>query len=134
MATNPSVKIGFGFILDVTTQEFSDHMSETFSATSWKILRHRIPAASFIDEYFPAKYLHLSFDKLTDPDGKFTQVVVYSDHWQELYGNTLEGQEATAGAIYPEDVTPPKVLPFKKFMEDFGITHPPKVVVWTRWA
>lgn len=133
MSRTPSVKIGFGFILDVRTEDFAEKMVTAFPNIRSNVKRGISPA-SHLGSEFSTKYYHLSVDELTDPIGNFTQVVVYSDHWQELYGNTLEGQEAVAGAIYPEDVTPPKVLPFKKFMEDFGITHPPKVVVWTRWA
>lgn len=133
MLINPSVKIGFGFILDVTTAEFEEKINSVFPERLRSMKQGFSPRS--VISCFAAKYPELSVDELKDSDGNFSQVVVYaSDRWQELHGKTFEGREAKAGALYPEDVDRPEVKTFQKFMDDFGVSHLPKIVVWTRWV
>lgn len=132
MSTSLTTKIGFGFILDVKSDDFAEKMVATFPEIRSNV-KQGISAVSDILGCFSRKreYRYLTVDRLTDSKGNFTQVVVYSsDRWQNLSGKDF-GQEPMAGAIYPEDVTPPKLSDFQVFMDDFDIKHPPKIVVWT---
>lgn len=133
MSTSPSVKIGFGFILDVRTEEFEEKINSVFPERVRSMEQGFSPRS--IISCFAAKYPELSVDELKDSVGNFTQVVVYSsERWQELHGKTFDGREAKAGAIYPEDVNRPEVKTFQKFMDDFEVSHLPKIVVWTHWV
>jgi len=136
MSINPYVHIGFGFILDINDEKVKTNihkqfpeLAEEFSEDDYQEMIQEVWGASSIS----GKYRKLSMDKITDWNGNFTKIVVYSkDRSQELYNKYAGG--STIDAFYPEDVTPPNMEEFQQFMDDFEITHPPKIVIWTIWC
>jgi hypothetical protein len=125
----PVVKIGFGFILD-KDESFHRKMNSVFPERVRSVKQGFAPES--IRSCFSRRYRDLQVDELTDPSGVSSQIVVYSyDRSQELVGEGMGAK--VAGAIYPEDVTLSDAKDFQKFMDEFGINHPPKIVVWTLW-
>lgn len=135
MSIHPYVHIGFGFILDINDEKVKNNIRKRFPelAEEFSGDDHGMIQEAWGESSISGKYNRITMDLVTDWNGRFTQFVVYSkDRSQELYNKYDGGSKISA--FYPEDVTPPNMAEFQQFMDDFEITHPPKIVIWTVWS